>query len=140
MRIAEMSDDGSSTEAPVVGRYSGKTIPSGDISLSGSQIYVEFTSDASIESDSFTAIVKCTPATCGEVAEFASWSELITSTCCVNDDACPNGYPTECTEECASLLFPMTEACDGFLSFSGMGPVRQTIDASLARCRGGDGH
>jgi hypothetical protein len=53
------TDDGSNDGSPVLGSYSGSSLPS-DVTATGDSIYITFSSDGSVGDDGFQAHLSCT--------------------------------------------------------------------------------
>ena len=64
------------------------------------------------------------------------WMGAVMDECCDEPtEDCATGFPATCNADCATVLLPMQEACEGFLSSSPlwMG-TKRVVDAAAANC------
>jgi hypothetical protein len=64
------------------------------------------------------------------------WMSGVMDECCDEPtEDCNSGFPATCNAACATVLLPMQEACEGFLSSSPlwMG-TKSVVDAAAANC------
>jgi hypothetical protein len=82
---------------------------------------------------------------CTNFAEFQTNAAAVNAVCCDEpQEDCSTGAPISCNAGCASVLIPVSEACDSWLSsIPSMSPIRSALSSVASMCRGhnhGSGH
>lgn len=69
------------------------------------------------------------------VEALGSISDEVTTSCCPDDAACPEGYPTACNDQCAAVLEPFFEGCSSWVKesadFAVLVPVISMCEAEV---------
>jgi hypothetical protein len=78
------------------------------------------------------------PTVCATMEQFTDYADTVTSACCDGggSNACVDGNPTQCDDQCGAVLLPMQADCSAYLEANSrfLAAVDGQIDEAAALC------